>query len=114
MEFIYYPKCSTCTTALKTLQKKHNNIQLRDIKNNTPTKEEIAIWHAKSNLPIKQFFNTSGLSYKALNLKNTFENYTNAQLYELLANDGMLIKRPLLITENEILIGTKHKIYENE
>ncbi len=114
MEFIYYPKCSTCTKALKVLQKKYNNIKLRDIKNNTPSKEELEMWHMKSNLPIKHFFNTSGQSYKALNLKNTFENYTNDQLYELLSNDGMLLKRPLLITENEILVGTKHTIYEDE
>lgn len=108
--FIEYPKCSTCQKAKKWLEKNNINFEDRNIVENNPTKEELAKWIEKSGLEIKKFFNTSGLKYKELNLKEKLPNMTDEEKIELLATNGMLVKRPLLISEKAVLIGFK----ENE
>ena len=105
--FIEYPKCSTCRKAKKWLL--DNNIEFtdRNIVEDTPTREELKKWIEESKKDIKNFFNTSGLKYKELNLKEKLINMTDEEKIKLLSSDGMLIKRPLVITENKILIGFK-------
>lgn len=114
MLLIYYPKCSTCINAKKWLDEKGLSYTERCIKEKNPTAAEIKKWHKKSGLPLKKFFNTSGLVYRELNLKEKLPNMTEDEMYELLASDGMLVKRPLLITETSILIGFKVKEWETE
>ncbi len=110
--FIEYPKCSTCQKAKKWLES--NNIEYtdRNIVEETPTANELKTWIAQSQKEIKSFFNTSGLKYKALNLKEKLETMQEEEKIKLLASDGMLIKRPLLITDKKILIGFKQKEWE--
>lgn len=107
--FIQYPKCSTCQKAKKWLQE--NNIEFieRNIITETPTVEELTEWIQKSRQDIKKWFNTSGLKYKELNLKDKLLNMTEKEKIELLASDGMLIKRPLLISNKGIFIGFKEE-----
>ena len=109
MENIYieYPKCSTCKKAKKWL--KDNNIKFveRNIVTETPTVQELTQWIQKSGKEIKKWFNTSGLKYKELNLKDKLTNITDEEKIQLLASDGMLIKRPILISDKGILIGFK-------
>lgn len=105
--FIQYPKCSTCRNAKKWLD--NNNIQYidRNIVEETPTYEELKNWIERSNKNIKSFFNTSGLVYKSLNLKEKLPKITDDEKIKLLSRNGMLIKRPLFISDDEILIGFK-------
>ena len=110
--FIEYPKCSTCKNAKKWLIQNNIEFDDRNIVENTPTKEELEKWIKQSKKEIKKFFNTSGLKYKELNLKEKLPNMTDKEKIELLSNDGMLIKRPLLITDKEILVGFKEKEWE--
>lgn len=107
--FIEYPKCSTCKKAKKWLI--DNNIEFEDrhIVENTPTEKELKKWIIESKKDIKKFFNTSGLKYKELNLKEKLPNMTDDEKIKLLSSDGMLIKRPLLIAENNILVGFKEE-----
>jgi arsenate reductase len=105
--FICYPKCTTCQKARKWLDEKGIKYTFRDIKLANPNKEELAVWLKKSGLPIKKFFNTSGLLYKELNMKDKVNILTEKELLEILATDGMLVKRPLLIMENAVLVGFK-------
>ena len=107
--FIEYPKCSTCRKAKKWLL--DNNIEFldRNIVEDTPTREELKKWIEESKKDIKNFFNTSGLKYKELNLKEKLKNMTDEEKIKLLSSDGMLIKRPLVITENKILTGFKEE-----
>ena len=107
--FIEYPKCSTCKKAKKWLL--DNNIEFtdRNIVEDTPTKEELKKWIKESKKDIKKFFNTSGLKYKELNLKEKLTNMTDEEKIKLLSSDGMLIKRPLVITENKILTGFREE-----
>lgn len=107
--FIEYPKCSTCRKAKKWLL--DNNIEFtdRNIVEDTPTREELKKWIEESKKDIKNFFNTSGLKYKELNLKEKLINMTDEEKIKLLSSDGMLIKRPLVITENKILTGFKEE-----
>ena len=107
LNFVCYPKCSTCQKAQKWLEDNGALYQLRDIKQNNPTFEELEKWLKISGLPIKKFFNTSGLLYKALDLKNKLPNMTENEMLKLLASDGMLVKRPLLVAENFVLVGFK-------
>lgn len=107
MLFIEYPKCSTCKKAKKWLDENHLNYTDRHIKEQNPTKEELRAWHKQSGLELKKFFNTSGLLYKEMNLKEKLLTMTEDEKYELLASDGMLVKRPLVITEHVILVGFK-------
>lgn len=112
--FICYPKCSTCQKAKKWLEEHKINFQERHIVEEIPTKEELKQWLQKSQYPIKKFFNTSGLKYKELNLKEKLSNTSEEEQIELLASNGMLIKRPILITQDKILIGFKEKEWETE
>ena len=110
IKFICYPKCTTCQRAKKWLDDNKIEYELRDIKLNNPTLEELAEWYNKSRLPIKKFFNTSGLLYKSLDLKNKLLEMSEDEMLKLLATDGMLVKRPLVIGDNFVLVGFK----ENE
>ena len=107
MLFICYPKCTTCQKAKKYLDEKGAAYTLRDIKEDKPTLEELTAWHKASGLPLKRFFNTSGLQYKALNLKEKLPQMTEEEQLHLLATDGMLVKRPLLIGDDFVLTGFK-------
>ena len=110
--FIEYPKCSTCQKAKKWLE--HNNIEFEDrhIIENNPSKEELKKWIKQSGYEIKKFFNTSGMKYKELNLKEKLTNMTDEEKIEILSSDGMLVKRPLLISDKLILVGFKEKEWE--
>ncbi len=107
MEFIEYNKCTTCKKAKKFLC--DNNISFidRNIKDNNPSFEEISLWIKKYNIPIKKLFNTSGLKYKELNLKDKLDYMSDIEKIKILSSDGMLIKRPILVDDNNILIGFK-------
>ena len=110
--FIEYPKCSTCQKAKKWLEQ--NNIEFKDrhIVENNPTKEELKKWIKQSGYDIKKFFNTSGMKYKELNLKEKLPNMTDDEKIEVLSTDGMLVKRPLIITDDLILVGFREKEWE--
>jgi arsenate reductase len=107
LKFICYPKCTTCQKAQKWLNDNKIEYELRDIKLNNPTLDEIAAWYKQSDLPLKKFFNTSGLLYKSLDLKNKLPDMTEDEILALLASDGMLVKRPLLVADGFVLIGFK-------
>ena len=107
MLFMCYPKCSTCKKAQAFLDASAVSYTLRDIKLDQPTKEEIALWQEKSGLPLKRFFNTSGLKYRELGLGSRLDGMTRDAQLDLLASDVMLVKRPLLITEDTVLVGFK-------
>ena len=106
-KFICYPKCSTCQKARKWLDDKKISYEVRDIKQDNPTVNELSSWYKLSGLPLKKFFNTSGLLYKSLDLKNKLPIMAEEEMLNLLATDGMLVKRPLLIGEDFILVGFK-------
>ena len=105
MLFLCYPKCSTCRKAQDWLDDHGIAYDLRDIKLDNPTAEELTLWYRKSGLPLKKFFNTSGLQYKALGLKDKLPAMSEEEQIALLATDGMLLKRPLLIGEEFVLTG---------
>lgn len=107
MNFICYPKCTTCQRAQKWLNENKIEYTLRDIKQNNPTKEELTKWYKLSGLPLRKFFNTSGLLYKSLNLKTKLDNMTEDEMLTLLATDGMLVKRPIIVGESFVLVGFK-------
>ena len=107
MLFVCYPKCTTCQKAQKWLDENGVSYQLRDIKLENPTAAELSQWHRQSGLPLKKFFNTSGLLYKSMELKTKLPNMTEEEMLELLATDGMLVKRPLLIGDDFVLVGFK-------
>jgi arsenate reductase len=111
--FLWYPKCSTCQKAYQELQRIGLPVELRNIKENNPTIEELTKWIQQNNIEIKKLFNTSGLIYKELNLKEKLPNMSSKEQIELLASNGMLVKRPILITKDKIIIGYKEKNYEN-
>ncbi|ACD22568.1 arsenate reductase family protein [Clostridium botulinum] len=111
MLLVQYPKCSTCKKALKFLKENNFEIEVRDIVNETPTREELLEWIDKSNLEFKKFFNTSGKVYKELNLKDKINSMTKEEAIELLSSNGMLIKRPILINENLVIVGFKEYNY---
>ena len=109
MLFLCYPRCTTCQKAQKWLTEHHIDFTVRDIKLQNPTEDELRAWHNASGLPLKRFFNTSGLQYKALGLKDRLPGMTEDEQYALLATDGMLVKRPLLVGEDFALPGFKEK-----
>ena len=112
MKFICYPKCTTCKKAQAWLDSKGLTYEVRDIKTENPTEAEITVWYKKSGLPLKKFFNTSGLLYKSMQLKDKLADMTEEEQIKLLSTDGMLVKRPILVTENTVLVGLKEKDYE--
>ncbi|MGL4982368.1 MAG: arsenate reductase family protein [Treponemataceae bacterium] len=107
MLYLCYPKCSTCGKAKKWLDEHTVLYTERNIKENNPTYEELTTWYKKSNVPLKKFFNTSGLLYKSLQLKDKLSSMTEDEQLHLLATDGMLVKRPLLIGDDFVLLGFK-------
>lgn len=112
MLILCYEKCSTCQKALKWLDAQGIKYELRDIKAFNPTYDELKQWYEKSGLELKRFFNTSGLLYKSLNLKEKLPTMSEDEQLKLLSTDGMLVKRPLLISENGILTGFREKQWE--
>ena len=107
LKFICYPKCTTCQKAKKWLDDNNIQYELRDIKLNNPTFEELAEWYKKSGLLLKKFFNTSGLLYKSMELKTKLPTMTEDEMLKLLATDGMLVKRPILVGSDFVLVGFK-------
>lgn len=110
LKFICYPKCTTCQKAKKWLDDNKIEYKIRDIKEENPTFEELSEWYKASGLPLKRFFNTSGLLYKSMKLKERLPEMSDEEQLKLLASDGMLVKRPLLIGEDFTAVGFK----ENE
>lgn len=109
MLFIEYPKCSTCQKAKKWLDDNGFSYDSRHIVENNPSYEELKLWYQESGLPLKRFFNTSGLLYKSMQLKDKLPNMSEDEQLKLLATDGMLVKRPIIITDDVILTGLKEK-----
>ena len=107
IKFICYPKCTTCQKAKRWLDDNKIEYELRDIKLDNPTLQELAEWYQKSGLPLKKFFNTSGLLYKSLDLKNKLPTMTEDEMLKLLATDGLLVKRPIIIGADFVLVGFK-------
>ena len=105
MTFICYPKCTTCRKAQKWLDENGISYTFRDIKMEHPTYEELSAWHRRSGLPLKKFFNTSGLLYKSMELKDRLPAMSEDEMLKLLAADGMLVKRPLLVGADFVLVG---------
>ena len=112
MLFIQYPPCSTCQKAKKWLDEHEISYTDRHIKENNPTYEELSEWYTRSGLPLKRFFNTSGLAYKALNLKEKLPAMSEEEQLRLLATDGMLVKRPIVVTDEHIFTGFKEAEWE--
>ena len=107
IKFICYPKCTTCQKAKKWLDDNKIEYELRDIKEDNPSLEELTAWYKISELPLKKFFNTSGLLYKSMELKDKLPGMSEEEQLKLLATDGMLVKRPLMIGEDFVLVGFK-------
>ena len=108
MLFLCYPKCSTCRKAQKWLDEHDVDYDIRDIKTDNPDLAELELWHQASGLPLKKFFNTSGQLYRSLELSKKLPGMSDAEQYALLASDGLLVKRPILVTDdNKVLVGFK-------
>lgn len=112
MLFLEYPPCSTCKKAKAWLEAKGVSYTDRHIKEENPSYEELKLWHERSGLPLKKFFNTSGLLYKSLNLKEKLPNMSEEEQLRLLATDGMLVKRPLVVLEDTVLTGFREAEWE--
>ena len=112
MLFIEYPKCTTCQKAKKWLDAHGAVYRDRHIKEDNPTVEEIREWAKKSGMPLRKFFNTSGLLYKSLCLKDRLPSMSEEEQIELLASDGMLVKRPILVTDDAVLVGFREAEWE--
>ncbi len=110
--FVEYPACSTCKRAKKWLEQRGVTFTDRNIKESNPAKEELKEWHEKSGLDIKRFFNTSGTLYREMKLKDRLPNLSLEEKYDLLSADGMLVKRPILVTEKGITTGFKEEEWE--
>ena len=113
MLFVCYPRCTTCQKAQRFLEEHQLPFETRHIANENPTLEELRRWHALSGLPLKRFFNTSGLRYKELKLKERLPQMTVEEQLQLLATDGMLVKRPLLVLQDRVLAGFKPAEWES-
>ena len=114
LKFICYPKCTTCQRAKKWLDDNGIEYDLRDIKLDKPTLDELTEWHKISGLQLKKFFNTSGLLYKSLDLKNKLPNMTDSEMLSLLSTDGMLVKRPILVGDDFALVGFKEESWKEK
>lgn len=112
MLFIEYPRCSTCRKAKKWLDEHEIEYEDRDIVKDNPQKDELKEWYEKSDLTLKRFFNTSGKVYRELKLKDKLPDMTEDEQLELLAKDGMLVKRPIIVSDNYITTGFKEKEWE--
>ena len=111
MLFVCYSRCTTCKKAQKWLDENEISYTLRDIKEDNPTEEELRKWYGMSGLPLKKFFNTSGQLYKSMKLKDRIPDMTEDEQLALLATDGMLVKRPILVTDDRVLVGFKEADY---
>ena len=111
MLFIWYPRCGTCRKAKKYLDENQIPYEARLMKEEHPGEEELRLWQGMSGLPLKKFFNTSGTQYKELNLKEKLKGMSEDEQFALLASDGMLVKRPLLVTEDRVLVGFREEEY---
>ena len=109
MLYVCYPRCSTCKKAQNWLDEKGLKYELRDIKTDNPTYGELKAWYEKSGLPLKRFFNTSGQLYKSMALKDKLPTMSEDEQLKLLATDGMLVKRPIVVTDDAVLVGFKEK-----
>lgn len=107
MLYICYPKCTTCKKAQKWLDDNGLDYEIRNIKDNNPTADELAEWYKKSELPLKRFFNTSGVLYKEMNLKEKLSEMNESEQLQLLSTDGMLVKRPIIVSGDVVLVGFK-------
>ena len=114
MLFVEYPKCTTCQKAKKWLDARGVSYEDRHIKEQNPSAEELKVWHEKSGLPLKKFVNTSGLLYKEMKLKDKLPLMAEEEIYQLLATDGMLVKRPILVGEDFVLTGFKEAEWEEK
>lgn len=114
LKFICYPKCGTCQKAKKWLEENKIEYEYRDIKLDKPGLEELRVWNSQSGLPMKKFFNTSGQLYKSMELKNKLPDMSAEDMLNLLSTDGMLVKRPLLIGEDFVLVGFKESEWEEK
>ena len=114
MVFLCYPKCTTCKKAQAFLEKTGAVFSVRDIKEDRPTYEELKRWHVQSGLPLKRFFNTSGQKYRALGLKDRLPQMSEKEMLQLLATDGMLVKRPMLLKDDAVLVGFRQPEWEKE
>lgn len=112
MNFLCYPKCSTCKKARIFLENHQIKYFERNIKIDNPSIEELRKWYKLSNLPLKKFFNTSGMSYRSLHLKDKLKSMSDDEMLNLLSTDGMLVKRPILISDDYVLVGFKEKDWE--
>ena len=112
MLFICYPKCTTCRKAKAWLDENHLQYDLRDIKQDNPTYDELAQWHRISGLPLRKFFNTSGTLYKSMNLREKLDGMTEEEQLRLLATDGMLVKRPILAGDGFVLVGFRQEEWQ--
>ena len=112
VKFICYPKCTTCQRAKAWLDENGIGYELRDIKLDNPSHEELTAWYEKSGLPLRRFFNTSGLLYKSLDLKNRLPEMSEDEMLALLSTDGMLVKRPLVISDDLVLVGFKESEWQ--
>ena len=112
MVFLWYPKCSTCQRAKKWLDAHGVTAEVRDIREEAPTRDELERWQRLSGLPLKKFFNTSGQLYRSLELKDKLPHMTQEEQLALLATDGMLVKRPLLVGEDKVLVGFRQPEWE--
>lgn len=110
--FLEYPPCSTCQKAKKWLDSHGISYTARHIKEDNPTAQELKIWFERSGLPLKRFFNTSGMLYKSMNLKEKLPSMTEEEQLNLLSTDGMLVKRPLIVAEDFVLTGFKEAEWE--
>lgn len=113
LTFVCYPKCTTCKKAEKWLKDNKIEYVFRDIKENNPAFEELKAWYSLSGEPLRKFFNTSGLLYRSLELKDKLPSMSDEEMLELLSSDGMLVKRPLLISDKCVLIGFKESQWRN-
>lgn len=114
MIFVCYPKCTTCLRAKAWLDENSIEYTLRDIKSNNPNREELEKWYKKSGLPLKKYFNTSGLKYKELHLKDKLPSMKEDEMLSLLSTDGMIVKRPLLISDEFVLVGFKEDEWKDK
>ena len=109
---VCYPRCSTCKKAVKWLEDNGIEYTYRDIKADNPTEKELREWHATSGLPLKRFFNTSGMLYRDMQLKDKLPSMSEDEMFKLLASDGLLVKRPIAVADGKVLVGFKEAEWE--
>ena len=112
MLFLCYPRCTTCQKAQKWLDEHNVKYEFRNVKEDNPSAKELRSWHEKSGIPLKRFFNTSGMQYKALGLRDRLTEMSEDEQLDLLASDGMLVKRPIIVSDGFVLVGFKTAEYE--